>query len=246
MKTKLLLTLIFCALISFAFAQSDVLSSKQNIPAKKETFTGKLDRYKTDGFKVAVILVSGPIKTKVVPPSSTTMVSKNITLEGELPAMDKDLAPLVESFTATMNESFGTDVFEIVDESSIPKMESKWGEITDWGVTKYKMVVSYAASPVYDYTFNNNKYEATFSIGLNVTATEFVNEKKGVKMKYPIRVGNLGFYKSPAYSTETDPGFKTIEELHAVVNPPSGAEITGELQKEMDGKMDDFIAKRKK
>ena len=133
--------------------------------------------------------------------------------------------------------------------SSIPKKEAKWGEITDWGSTKYKMVVGYAADAVYDYQGSSSKtfgYEASLNVGLNVTATEFVNEKKGVKMKYPIRVGNLGFYKSPVYKNETDPGFKTIEELQTVVNPPSGAEIAAELQKLMDDKMDDFIAKRKK
>jgi hypothetical protein len=176
MKTKFLLTIMFCAAVSFAIAQSDVLSSKQNIPVKKESFSSKLGRYKSEGFKVAVLLVSGPITTKTQPPSSTTSLLTNITLKGELPSMASDLAPLAESFAGTMNEAFATDVFEIVDASIIPSKEGKFGKVYDWGSTKYKMVVSYAASPMYDYTLSNGKYEAALTVNLNVTATEFVNE----------------------------------------------------------------------
>jgi hypothetical protein len=160
--------------------------------------------------------------------------------------MASDLAPLAESFAGTMNEAFATDVFEIVDASIIPSKEGKFGKVYDWGSTKYKMVVSYAASPMYDYTLSNGKYEAALTVNLNVTATEFVNEKKGVKIKYPIRAGNLGFFKSERYESDTDPGFKSIDELHTSVNPPMGADLLAELQKQQDENMDKFIEKRKK
>jgi len=257
MKTKNQLTIMLCMLGSVLFAQtdpfagrptsagSDVASNKENVPAKKETFTAKIDRYKAEGFKVAVVLFSGDIKTKAPIPTATTSVSTQITLEGSLPSVKEDLAPLLESFTATMNESFNTDIFEIVDMNAIPYKETKFGKVDDWGATKYKMVVMYYAEPIYDYMLSGSKYSAALNVNLNATATEFVNEKGDVKMKYPIRAGNLGFFKSGVYETETDPGLKTIDELHALVNPPMGADLLAELQKEQDANMDKFIEKRK-
>lgn len=255
---KKLLVFALCFVASFAFSQddpfagrptsagADVASDKDNIPAKKETFAAKLDRYKADGFKVAVVLYSGEITTKAAAPSSTTSAVTQITLKEALPSIKSDLMPLAEGFTATMNETFGTDVFEIVDMSTIPYKEAKWGKVDDWGSTKYKMVVTYSVNPVYDYTLSGGKYSAALTVNLNVIATEFVNEKKGVKMKYPIRAGNLGFFKSAEYETENDPGFKTVSELQTVVNPPMGADLLAELQKTQDEKMDKFIEKRKK
>jgi hypothetical protein len=227
-------------------AGADVSSSKDNVPAKKESFTAKLERYKNEGFKVAVVFYSSEIKTKVAPPSSTTSASKQIVLDGSLPSIKSNLMPLVESFTATMNETFNTDVFEMVDINSIPYKESKWGKVDDWGITKYKMVISYTGSPTYDYTNSGGKYSASFVVNLNVVATEFVNEKKGVKMKYPIRSGNLGLYRSPNWESDTNPGFKSIEKLETLVNPPSGSDLLAELQSEQDAHMDEFIKKRKK
>ncbi|MDH5474927.1 MAG: hypothetical protein OEX22_04490 [Cyclobacteriaceae bacterium] len=259
MKTKKLLVFALCLVASVAFSQTDpfegrptspgadVASDKENVPVKKESFTSKLERYKSEGFKVAVVLSSGPVTTKPQPvQTGSTSLIKQITLEGNLPSMENDIKPLVENFTATMNETFSTDVFEIVDMKTIPYKEVKIGKVDDWGSTKYKMVITYSASPEYDYNLSAGKYSASLSINLNVTGLEYVNEKGAVKIKYPIRVGNLGFYKSEAYETETDPAFKTIEELHTVVNPPLGAALLTELQKEQDGEMPKFLAKRKK
>lgn len=261
MKTKKLLALALCLVASVAFSQTDpfegrptsagadVASDKDNVPAKKETFTAKLERYKSEGFKVAVVLGSGPITTKPQPVqtgSSSSLITQ-ITLKGNLPSMEDDFAPLLESFIATMNESFNTDIFEAVDMKTIPYKESKFGNVDDWATTKYKMVVGYSVSPVYDYTAASGKYSAALSVNLHVVATEYINDpKKGVKMKFPIRAGNLGFYKSESYKSDNDPGFKTIDELHKVVNPPMGADLLMELQKEQDSKIPKFLEKRKK
>ena len=260
MKTKNLLVFVLCLLVSAAFSQSDpfegrptsagpdVASDIDNVPAKKETFTSKLERYKSNGFKVAVILRSEPITTKPQPvqTGSTSSLITQITLKGDLPSMKDDFAPLLESFIAAMNESFNTDIFEAVDMKTIPYKESKFGNIDDWATTKYKMVIEYSVSPLYDYTLAGGKYSAALSVNLHVIASEYINDpKKGVKKKFPIRAGNLGAYKSESYNSDNDPGFKTIDELHKVVNPHMGADLVAELQKEQDAKMDDFIKKRK-
>ena len=225
---------------------ADIASDKANVPVKKENFESKLARYKSEGFKVAVVFNSGTVRTKEAAPSSTTSASSQLTLSGSLPSMKNDLMPLAQGFVATMSETFNTDVFEIVDLKNIPYKESKFGKVDDWAATKYKMVVTYSAIPMYDYTLSGGEYSAKLIVNLSVVATEFVNEKKGVKMKYPIRSGNLGYYQSAAWESENDPSYKTIEELHTVVNPPAGADLLAELQKEQDAKMDKFIEKRKK
>lgn len=258
MKSKNLLVFALCLVSLIAFSQNDhfegrstsagadVASDKDNVPLKKETFTAKLKRYKIEGFKVAVVLYSGEIKTKAPNPTGTTSAIKQIVLKGSLPSMKSDFVPLVESFTATMNETFATDIFEIVDMKTIPYKDSKFGKVDNWGATKYKMVVTYSVTPMYDYSLAGGKYSAELTVHLNVVATEFVNSKKGIKIKYPIRAGNLGNYKSGSYETKNDPKLKNIEELHTLVNPPKGADLLTELQKVQDSNMDKFIKKRKK
>lgn len=262
MKTKNLLTFAMCLMVSVSFSQTDpyegrsitagvdVASPKDNVPVKKETFTAKLERYKKEGFKVAVILYSGKIATKAQV-SGGAMGPQQIMLKGDMPSMENNFLPLVEGFTAKMNETFSTDIFEIVDLKKIPYRESKWGKVDNWEVTKYKMVLGYNITPLYDYTFmrgvdGTSKYSAELTVHLNATAGEYVNEKKGVKMKYIIRTGNLGHFESDSFVSETDPGIKTIEELHALVNPPMGADLLAELQKLQDKNMPEFIEKRKK
>ena len=81
MKTKLLLIAAMCCLFSVAYAQDDpfagrattagpdVASSKENVPVKKESFTAKLERYKSQGFKVAMVMSSGDVTTKPASPT---------------------------------------------------------------------------------------------------------------------------------------------------------------------------------
>jgi len=252
MKTRFLLTMILCAAISFAYAQ-DVLSSKQNIPVKKETFTSKLERYKSEGFKVAVILTVSPLTTKVPSTSSTSMkiegekVREQIVLKGEIALDDSDFTSLAASYAAQMNEAFGTDVFEVVDLSNIPKKESKWGEVYEWGKTKYKMVANYWIGPSYDFSKFSDKKTAKFIVNQSALVLEYIyDKKKGFKIKYPVRVGGLGFYTMSYDEEGALEGLKTVEELHAIVNPPMGADLATELQKAYDEKMPDYIAKRKK
>lgn len=257
MIAKLLLSLLFIfgAVISQAqddpFAGrsttpgADVVSSKPNIPAKKESFTAKLERYKAEGFKVAVVLNAPDITSKGADPSSTSGTMGLITLEGSITTDKAVFQPLVDGFAEIMNKEFNTDVFEVVDLKNIPYKDGKWGKTDDWGVTKYKMVITYSITPMYEYAFFMDKYKGELTINLGVTGTEFVNEKKGVKMKFPIRVGNLGFYRSPAFESEADPNISKTEELHKLVNPPSGDALVAELQKLQDEYMPKFLEKRK-
>ena len=234
----------------------EVASDKQNIPAKKETFASKLERYKAEGFKVAVTVTSEPIKTIPQDPNDNSQLSsRNIMLAGSLPSIKEEIMPLVESFVDALNKEFNTDVFEIVDMSIIPYNEGKWGKTDDWGSTKYKMVIFYNAQAQYSYeqegtnvvSKESGDFSGFFRVNLAATAAEYVyDKKKGFKIKYIVRVGGLGTYKSGVWKAENAPGLKSIEELQQVVNPLTGADLIAELQKEQDASIAKYIEKRKK
>ena len=257
MKTKFLLLMSLCATFSLAVAQDafegrpssagpDVANSKENIPAKKESFTAKLERYNNEGFKVAVVLHLGAIHTLAPSPGSANTLIKTLTLKGKILMNSDDCMGLLESYTLAMNEAFNTDIFEIVDMKTIPYKEVKVGKVSDWATTKYKMVISYYVNPSYDYQLAGDNYSARFVVGISAGAVEYVNDKKGIKMKYPIRGGDLGAYILQYNESSNLKGLSTIEELHDIVSPASGAELISELQKAQDEKMSNYLEKRKK
>ena len=223
----------------------DVESFKENVPVKKESFSDKLARFKTEGFKVAVVLSSGAIKTKPMPVGTSSTVTVQKTLEGSLPSMRGDFEGMAEKLTSELNSAFATDVFELVDISKIPYREARLGKVDDWEVTKYRLVMTYTVQPEYDYNYSMNKYNGDFVVNLNLVGTEYVNEKGDVKMKYPLRSGNLGYYKK-AYAADEEPGITTVQELNAIVVPLAGDELVAELQKQQDENLPKIIEKLKK
>ena len=260
MKTKLLLLLVLGFVFSVVQAQEDpfagrsttagpdVASSKENVPVKKETFSAKIERYKKEGFKVAMVLNSGPIKT-IAPPATaaaTTSASSQFMLEGSLPSMHKEMTPLLEELTSKLNEEFNTDIFEIVDMSKIPYKEAKIGKVDAWDQTIYRMVITLYATPAYDYNKFGSKYSASLKVNMNATGLEWTNEKGKVKIKYPIRTGNLGNYTSSEYESETDPNFKFIDDVQAAVDSPRGDALVAQLQQIEDENLPKFIEKLKK
>ena len=156
------------------------------------------------------------------------------------------MKPLLVSLTNRLNEEFQTDLFEIVDMSKIPFKETKMGKADAWDLTKYRTVITLYATPVYDYNKFGSKFSATLKVDMSVTGMEWTNEKGKVKIKYPIRSGNLGNYKSPEYESEEDPHFKFIDDVKAAVDSPSGSALVAELQKIEDENLAKFIDKLKK
>ena len=262
MKTKILLTIVFILTLSVSYSQTDleeyfaerpttpgeeVKSDKENLPIKKESFVAKLKRYKDLGFKVAVVLSSGPITTKVQNPNSTSTFVKNIMLKGKVSSMKKDFEALTQSFTEKLNEAFDTDLFETVDMKKIPYQETKFGKVDDWAVTKYRMVITHYITVEYDYTISGtSKYNVDFTVDMSAPAVEYIHKKGKIKKQFPIRVGKLGFYKGKSLDSEKKFDVEIVEDLHKLVNPILGEELVSELQKIQDEKITGYIEKRKK
>jgi len=223
---------------------ADVASDKANVPVKKETFVKKIERYKAEGLKIAIVLYSGKITT-IAPDPNVPATSKNIMLSGSLPSIKEDLKPLATSLASKLNEEFGTDVFEMVDLKTIPYKEIRMGRADAWELTKYRTVFTYMANPKYDYSLFSGKYTADFVIHQTVAGTEYVTDKKGTKIKYRFQNVNLGNFKT-AYEQESELGVKTVEQLNTIVNPPTGAALLAELQAQQDASMAKIIEKIRK
>lgn len=247
MKIFLKALICFVLLTTVVFAQTDrpvkpgpdIASDKPNVPAKKETFMAKLERYKAEGFKVAVDLnAPDSIFTKF---GDATYADPKL---GGVP-INTDFSSLAESFAKAMNEEFETDVFEIVDDMKIPMKTGKMGfQTLDWASTKYKMVVTYSVSAEYDLDYFMDKYKGLLRVTQMITGTEYVNEKGKVKMKYPIRGGNMGAHTSSTWESETN--VTNTAELHKLVDPAMGDELVSELAKRQSDAMPKLIAKVKK
>jgi hypothetical protein len=232
-------------------ANADIASAKENVPVKKESFTSKLERFKKEGFKVAVVLNSSSISSKreVITTSAGKQTGiTQIEIEGSIPSMKEHFSPLVISLATELNKEFNTDLFEVVNMDNIPYTEDKWGnKKDDWGSTKYRMVVSYEVHPEFDYYFVNLEkvYKASLKTDLYIYILEYINTKKGVKQKNSLTAG-MGYYSTDVVKTENDPNIANIEELKSLVSPPSGEDIAVELQNLQNKSMTDFISKCRK
>ena len=258
---KILLKTVICLVLftTVVFAQTDpetgralkvspeIASDKPNVPVKKETFVAKLDRYASEGFKAAVVIsVPDSLFSRGADPNSmgSSATTGTVVLYGGIP-IDTDFTPIAENFAKAMNEEFNTEVFEVVDDMNIPLKEGQWRGL-DWSSTKYRMVITYSISLVYSYTNYMDKYKGVLEVTQRITGTEYVNEKGKVKMKYPIKGGNMGAYNSPAWESESNPNISRTLEIHKLVDPPMGAELVAELVKEQNSSMPKFIEKQRK
>ncbi len=251
MKIKSLTLLVTLAVSTLVVAQEDIQTTKTNVPAKKESFAAKIERYQNEGFKAAVVISISPLATaRPSSGSGPTMLneatdSKDLVLEGETRMDKSDFTSLAEAYATKMNETYATDIFVVVDPAVIPTRSTKVaGDVPDWGQTIYKMVVSYSIYPKYQFDKSGDKYTAKYLVNQAAPIIEYINDKKGIKMKYPVRMGGLGFY-TVSHEGEDLAGLTTIDELNAIVNPPLGTDLAAKLTEAMHEKMPDYLKKIK-
>ncbi len=206
-------------------AGSEMAATKENVIPKKESFSDKVARYEKEGFKMGVNFSSGVIMTKAMPVSGSSSTKEQKSLKGYLPSMKEEFKVVVEDFVSKMNETFNTDIFELVDTKKIPLRTVLGANTDDWWPTIYKTVFAYNLTPEFDYNFSMGKNNGDFVAHIALYATEYY-EKKG-KPKMSIILNGA---KTPAryvleYSEEESFEISTIQELNAIVNPPSAPEL---------------------
>ncbi len=269
---KKILTLFAILLVVNVFSQDDkfkgrstevspdVAQAKENTPVKKESFKDKLSRISADGNQVGVLLNLGSVYVKAYkanPQTQPTMMDakadkKDAGVTGELPAIDglEEFGPWMVS---QLNETFGTDVYELVDISKIPykevKVFSTMQKVDDWWSTKYKIVVNYSMDAYYEAytevkaTTDDRYFYGSFAFNSNLYILEYFIGKKGGTQKNIVSGKQMGSYKSEKYQGDKDTEVGTIEELSGLVERKPDAEILEMFKADRGPKLEKALKK---
>jgi len=239
-------------------ASPDVAQAKDNVPVKKESFKDKLTRISADGNKVGVLFATRPSYVKAYKyPTQPTMMEQQADKQdagvtGELPSLD-GLEEFGSWMVSQLNETFGTDVYELVDISKIPykevKVFSTMQKVDDWWSTKYKIVVNYNMGAYYEAytevkaTTDDRYFYGSYSFNSTLGILEYFIGKKGGTQKSIVNYKSMGAYKSEKYQGDKDTEVGTIEELSGLVARKSDAEIVDMLKAERGPKLENALKK---
>lgn len=215
----------------------EVASAKSNEPVKKETFVAKMQRIKSDGNKVGVLIRVEPVR--VAEPNATSTLSQDVKVEGEY--MDDSYYSLGSEFVKELNESLGTTDIELIDINKIPYREARvLGQqvrLDDWWATKYKIVFSYNLDPRIRITMNESKYNVALNMISSLIVTEYIGDTTSTKQDIITQILNFGSFLSPPYTQEevvTDIKAayqKSLERLGMPVLEKVNAERSNEVKK---------------
>jgi len=234
---------------------TDVAQAKENTPVKKESFKDKLARISTDGNKVGVLLNTRSVWVKAYkkPPTGSLLDTKvDSGVKGDLPPIEglEEFGPWMVS---QLNETFGTDVFELVEISKMPYKEIKFlgsmQKVDDWWSTKYKIVVNYNMNAYYEAytevkaTTDDRYFYGSFTVNSVLYILEYFIGKKGGTQKYIVSGKQMGSYQSEKYQGDKDTEVGTIEELSGLVERKSDAEIVDMLKAERGPKLENALKK---
>ena len=225
-----------------------VASANPEVAVKKESFTDRIKRIKDAGNKVGILVRSANLLINPKPLSEGLNPAQVKGSYGPLTGLDA----LAQATAARLNESFSTDVFEVVDYQKIPYKEGKYGKYDDWWSTKYKIVILYDLEPFYNAFYRKNTstdeleyvaYERVIS-ELILMAAE---ESKPDKLKYVTgSPRSMGSYKSEEFIGSKETDYNIIQDLKASIKPPADVEIIKVLIEEQKEPLDKLIKKLSK
>lgn len=235
---------------------------KPNVPVKKETFTQKINRIKTDGNKVGVQFLNPYVYIKPPVSASSSGSGGMGGLSGGMFSGAKsgskhpadtinaysELKELAISFVKDMNTSFDTDVFELVEDVNQVPLRKVMGSylIDDWWATKYKLLMIYQIDSYYDISKASGKYSGNFRATSHLTATEFFLKGAKPQQKVIVATAAMGHYNK-RLKESTDDNVKTIEDIQdGMDGTVEGNELYESLLAERKPSFDKFVAKKKK
>ena len=159
---------------------------------------------------------------------------------------------LANTTAQKLNDGFGVDVFEAVDYSEIPVKQGNYGKEDDWWATKYKVIVLYEIEPSYQayYKTNTSTGDREFIAKMNVFGEVILRAAEDAKknrLKYVTSSPKTwGTFRSEPYIGSSGTEVLVIQELKALINPPSDEEIIQELIKTQQPKLDKLVKKLSK
>ncbi len=238
-------------------APASIAEAKPNVPVKKESFTMKINRIKSDGNKVGVLFANPYVYIK--PPVGSTSGSGGMSLGMSSPAKGNghpkdtvvaysELKALGQSFVEKMNTAFDTDVFELIENTDQVPLRKSFGSflIDDWWATKYKVLMTYSVDTYYDISKSSGKYSGDFRATSHLTAMEFMLKKGKPSQKVVVGMAAMGNYHKSLKESEDD-SIKTIADIQDQMDGgATGSEIYETLLSERVASLDKLIAKKKK
>jgi hypothetical protein len=230
-------------------ASASVASAKPEVTVKKESFKDRLNRIKTDGNKVGVLVTS---KNLVINPNPFSEgITKARVMGSYGPLSDLDV--LAKTTADQLNSGFGIDVFEAVDYSKIPVKDGKYGKMDDWWATKYKIIVFYELSPSYNAyykTINAESGERKYHAQMKVDSEMIVmaaEEIKPDRLRYVTSSPkSWGYYRSDIFIGPSETDYNIIQELKSAINPPSDQIVIEEIVKSQKEYLNKFVKKKSK
>lgn len=182
-------------------------SAKDNTPVKKETFASKLDRIKTDGNKVGVILYLEPVRVNP-PDASGNIMGANLTdytkVDGEY--MDESLRATANDFVLELNQALNTSMIELIDINTVPYRQTKFGRLDDWWASKYKVVFAYTLDPRIRSSNEEIGGKIKFTASLNMITSlivrEYIGEPTATKQDIITQVLNMGSFVTSTFAQE--------------------------------------------
>ncbi len=224
-----------------------IVSSKPEVRVKKETFINRLNRIKTDGNKVGVLV---RCKNTYVNPDNVAEGITKVKVVGSygpLEGSDK----VAENIVEELSKGFGVNVFETVDYSLIPVKDGMNGKMDDWWSTKYKVIIIYDIIPSYTAVkYSNSSGEREFKAQMKVNTEVIVmsaEDKQQKRLKYVTSSpSKWGYFKTVPFKGSGATDFDIIQDLKEVINPPSDVVVIEALIKSQKESLDKFIKKRSK
>jgi hypothetical protein len=219
---------------------TDLASSKDNTPVKKETFTAKLNRIKANGNKVGVVFYLKPIRVNPPLPgggaSPMLSTSEEVPIEGEY--IETSLQPIGQEFTNELNAALGRTDIELIDLSKIPyrdvKVMGMTTRVDDWWATKYKVVFALTVDPriiaTHDSFGGEVKFTASFNLVSTLLVTEYIGNATSKEQDIVTQVLNMGAFLSPSISQKED--IKGVKELYDVLIEKLGISAYERTKKE--------------
>ena len=225
-----------------------IASAKPEVKVKKESFLDRLNRIKTDGNNVGVLVRCENI---YVNPGDVGEGITKVKVVGSYAPLERT-EKLANKVTDEFNKGFGVNVFEAVDYSLISVKEGTNGKMDDWWSTKYKMIVIYDIIPSYTAIrrTNNSTGEKEFRAQMKVNTQVIVmsaEDKQQSRLKYVTSSPSTwGYYKTEPFIGTATTNFDIIQDLKEVINPPADAVVIEELIKSQQKSIDKFIKKKSK
>ncbi|MBL7883097.1 MAG: hypothetical protein JNL69_03455 [Bacteroidia bacterium] len=186
----------------------ELASAKDNVPDKKETFLGKMDRIVKEGNKIGVVVYVKPIRN-----ASMTEFINGQEIISEVGAYhDPLLLATGTDLVKELNTALGTNNIELIDINQIPYREMKiMGtkiRIDDFWKTKYKLVFAYTIDPLLKFENMSIKGDikptTTINVRSNLVVTEYNGPSTSTSQKNQIQILNMGGFVTPTVVHEKE------------------------------------------